>query len=351
MPETNKRIYDITVIGAGPVGLFAVFYAGMRGMSINLIDSLSQVGGQLNALYPEKYIYDMPGFPKIRAKELVEKMLEQANTAHPTLSLNQKICRIEPFPNIDEKDHYKIITESNEEFYSKTIVLALGMGAFQPRKIDNPELVKLEGKRVHYVLKPLSYYQNKDILLIGGGDSAADWTLALAQVNNDTNRPISKSITQIHRGSKFTAHESTVASIQQTQANVLTNHILQDITVLSEGENLKIKATIIHNLEKKTQELIVDDIIICTGYVAKLDFVQDSGIAMHKNSILVDDKMETNLPGIFAAGDVVQHSSKLKLIATGVGEATIAANYAKILVDPNAKAFPGHSTTIMAKKK
>lgn len=332
-----QKIYDVTVVGAGPVGLFGVFYAGMREMSINLMDSLSGPGGQLAALYPEKYIFDMPGFPKVLAKDLVHSLWEQAQLGKPDAHFNRKISKIQP--RSDFRDHFIIETEQGDSFLSKTIILAIGMGAFTPRKLDVAGLAEREGKNVHYILQPLEYYRNKRVLVIGGGDSAADWTLAMTN-------GLAKATTLIHRGTKFTAHEASITQIKGTQAQVLLNHELEGFT----EENGVLHATLVNNLSKEKINADFDQIIICVGFEAKLDFVKDSGLTMHGKSILVSDKMETNVPGIFAVGDVCHHGAKLKLIATGVGEAAIAANYAKVMVDPQAKAFPGHSTSKLGEK-
>jgi thioredoxin reductase len=338
-----QKIYDVTVVGAGPVGLFGVFYAGMREMSINLMDSLSGPGGQLAALYPEKHIFDMPGFPKVLAKDLVNNMWEQAQFGTPDVHFNRKITKIDPRDTTH--DHFSIHTEQGETFLSKTIILAIGMGAFLPRKLEVAGLAERVGKNVHYVLKPFEYYKDKRVLVIGGGDSAADWTLAMAS-KNQAGTTLAKSTTLIHRGTKFTAHEASITQIKSTNTKVLLNHELDFFT----ETNDVISATLVNNLTKEKTVADFDQIIICVGYEAKLDFVKDSGLTMQGKSILVNSKMETNIPGIFAIGDVCHHEAKLKLIATGVGEAAIAANYAKVFIDPLAKAFPGHSTSKLGEK-
>jgi len=356
MQQTSAKIHDVTIVGAGPVGLFAVFYAGMRKLSVHLVDSLAQVGGQLTALYPEKSIYDMPGFPEVRAKKLVDELFDQAKSAAPDLTLNCKITRIRPWPSAEARTAWALDAERGdgsgafpEPFVTKTIILALGMGAFRPRRLEVPGLDALEGKQVQYVLRPLETYRDRDVLVIGGGDSAADWTLALAKPwPEGSSRPLARSVTQIHRGAKFTAHEATVAEIQTTQAKVWMNHELRSFTVLP-GNPGRVRVVLEQNITKDTREIEVDDIVVCVGYIAKLDFVKDSGITMQGNAIKVNSRMETNLPGVFACGDVVHHEAKLKLIATGVGEAAIAANIAKTIVDPSAKAFPGHSTSLLGK--
>lgn len=334
------KTYDLAVVGAGPVGLFGVFYAGMRQMSVALIDSLDQVGGQLTALYPEKYIYDMPGFPRVMAKDLVRDLWKQAEFSKPDTYLNHKIQKL-----VAKDSVHELHMENGVVVVAKTVMLALGMGAFKPRKLEVPGLEEREGKNVHYVVKPFDYYNGKDVLVIGGGDSAADWCLALAH-KGDLQKPRCTRVTHIHRGVKFTAHEATMDLIKsETKAEICLTHELQALSDTTENGKTRLKCTLINNVSKETRDVIVDDIIIAAGYLAKLDFVKESGLAMQGNSIIVNEKMETNVPGVFAVGDVCSHNAKLKLIATGVGEAAIAANFAKVHIDPAAKAFPGHSTS------
>jgi thioredoxin reductase len=337
----EKKIYDITVVGAGPVGLFGVFYAGMRQMSINLIDSLDMVGGQLAALYPEKYIYDMPGFPRVMAKDLVRDLWQQAQLGSPDTHLGRKIAKITPASD----GTLDLLCESGEAFRTRTVMLALGMGAFKPRKLEVPGLEEREGRNVHYFVKSLDSYNGKDVLIIGGGDSAADWSMALS-LPGDDGKIRSQSVTLIHRTDKFAAHEASLSLLRKnSSAKIHTHTELQSLEDVTENGKIRLKCTLVQNLTKETREILVDDIIVCAGYLAKLDFVKESGLEMQGNSIKVNERMETNIPGVFAVGDVCTHGGKLKLIATGVGEAAIAANFAKTRIDPSAKAFPGHSTS------
>jgi thioredoxin reductase len=335
------ELYDLTVVGAGPVGLFGVFYAGMRGLRVNVLDSLEMIGGQLNALYPEKYIYDMPGFPKVMAKDLVKQLWEQAQFAKPALNLGRKVTRIERADG-----HLRLLCEGGEEFHSKTVMLALGMGAFKPRKLEVPGLAEREGRNVHYFVHKLDRFNDKRVLVIGGGDSAADWTLALGAPDQH-GRVRSKSVTMIHRTDKFAAHEASIGLLRELRhVQVITHTELQSFS--EEGGVLNCK--LVQNLTKAVSDHAFDEIIVCAGYLAKLDFVKESGLEMQGNAVKVNERMETNVPGVFAVGDVCTHAGKLKLIATGVGEAAIAANFAKVFIDPAAKAFPGHSTSIFAKE-
>ena len=340
------EIYDISVIGAGPVGLFGVFSAGMRNMSVALVDSLPQVGGQLNALYPEKYIYDVPGFPKVQARKLVESLYEQATFAKPDLYLASKVQAIDAFPAKGELEHYIIRTEDGKSIASRAILLSLGIGAFQPRKLQVDGLDEWEGSKIHYILKPLEHYRDKNVLIIGGGDSAADWTLALGESHSDK-KAIAKNITIIHRGVKFTAHESSVEKIKQE--SIAKIFLSSELEKVEEEEEGKLCCTIVNNVNQDRKITKVDYIIVCIGYVAKLGFVRDMGFKMKNNSILVNEFMETSKKGVFAAGDLVDYPGKIKLIVTGFGEASMAVNVAKTYIDPTAKVFPGHSTFLFGK--
>lgn len=309
-------------------------------MSINLIDSLDIVGGQLAALYPEKYIYDMPGFPRVMAKDLVRDLWKQAEIGAPDIHLGRKVVKIEK-----EEDVLAVRCESGESFRTRTVMLSLGMGAFKPRKLEVPGLEEREGKSVHYFVKPLDHYDDKDVLIIGGGDSAADWSMALS-LPGDDGKIRSRHVTLIHRTDKFSAHEASLNLLKEAGKTKIYTHMeLHSLADVYEEGGTRLKCILVQNLTKAQRELVVDDIIICAGYLAKLDFVKESGLEMQGNSIKVNERMETNIPGVFAVGDVCTHGGKLKLIATGVGEAAIAANFAKARIDPSAKAFPGHSTS------
>ncbi len=338
---SQPELFDLTVVGAGPVGLFGVFYAGLRGLRVNVLDSLEMIGGQLNALYPEKYIYDMPGFPKVMAKDLVKQLWEQAEFAKPALHLGRKVTKIQR-----AEGYLELLCENGETFRSKTVMLALGMGAFKPRKLEVPGLAEREGRNVHYFVHKLERFNGKDVLVIGGGDSAADWTLALGAPDAH-GKVRARSVTMIHRTDKFAAHEASIQLLRElSHVKVRTHTELQSF----EERDGRLHCQLVQNLTKATAPHSFDEIIVCAGYLAKLDFVKESGLEMAGNAVKVNERMETNVPGVFAVGDVCTHGGKLKLIATGVGEAAIAANFAKVFIDPTAKAFPGHSTSLFGKK-
>lgn len=318
---------DLTIIGAGPVGLFGAFYAGLRDMRTRIVDSLAEPGGQLTALYPEKYIYDVAGFPKVRARELVAGLWEQALQFHPTVCLDEEVTELSPADG-----GYRLRTGRDREHRTKTVLITGGVGAFVPRRLDRPEYARFEGRGLHYVLPGLSPFAGRRVLLLGGGDTAVDWAIHL--------EPIAKELTLIHRRDRFRAHEDSVRKLYASRTRVLAFHELEAI----EGDERVERAVVADNRTHEATTLEVEDIVVNFGMVADLGPIKTWGLQIRGNSILVNQKMETNLPGVFAAGDIVTFPGKLKLIATGFGEAATAVCAAKMLIDPTARYFPGHSS-------
>jgi ferredoxin/flavodoxin---NADP+ reductase len=320
-------IYDITIVGGGPTGLFGLFYAGMREMSAKVIDSLEELGGQLTALYPEKFIYDMPGFPQVKSKDLVTQMVEQGLQYGAAVCLGEKVQQLERQDGI-----WRLETHRGVVHLSRTIVITVGAGGFTPRKLSLPRLDEFECRGVYYFVKELEPFAGQRVLIVGGGDSALDWALNL--------EPIAESITLIHRRDRFRAHESSVNRLLDSSCDVCLFWELQSI----HGTDRVEAATIVENRSGETRTLPVDAIIFSLGFVADIGPIRQWGLELAGGTIKVNSRMETNLPGIYAAGDVVTYDGKLKLIATGVGEAAIAVNHAKTYIDPHARAFPGHSS-------
>ncbi|MFP3846516.1 NAD(P)/FAD-dependent oxidoreductase [Priestia filamentosa] len=329
----QKKIYDITVIGGGPIGLFAAFYAGMRNSSVKIIESLPQLGGQLSTLYPEKYIYDVAGFPKVRAQELVDGLKEQAYHFEPTVCLEQMVERLE----IHQSDGSIRLLTNSEEHYTKTVILTAGNGAFHPRKIELPEGEQYEDTNLHYFIDDLEKFRNKNVMVCGGGDSAVDWALML--------EPIAKQVTLVHRRDKFRAHEHSVTKLKQSSIQLKTPYV----PVSLNGGNGFINSVTLEQIKGGvTDTIAVDDVIVNYGFISSLGPMKDWGLIIEKNSIVVNSKMETNIPGVYAAGDICTYDGKVKLIATGFGEAPTAINNAKSFIDPGAKVQPLHSTSIFA---
>lgn len=326
--------YDMTIIGAGPVGLFTTFYAGMREANVHLIDSMEEVGGQLSALYPEKYIYDVAGFPKIKAQDLVDQLYEQALTFSPKITLGESVLNV----NRLDEETFEIITNANR-YLTRTIIITAGAGAFQPRKLEVNDSEKYEGSNLHYSIKKLDDFLGQDVLVCGGGDSAVDWSLAL--------EPIANSVTLIHRRDRFRAHEASVTELKNSNVTILTPFEVAELI----GDGQKIDQVLIREVRgDRTSLLNVDSVIVNFGFITDLGPLKNWGLEIHRNSISVNQQMETNIPGIYSAGDICIYKGKPKLIATGFGEATIAVNQAKLRIDPNAR-INIHSTHLFAKEK
>lgn len=325
------QVADVNIIGAGPIGLFAGFYTGQRGLSVRFIDPLPEPGGQLIALYPDKYVYDVAGFPKIMAKELVHSLRQQTSRFHPEYMLETTAVSLKR-----QDGHFEVITDTGETYPSRAIIIAAGIGAFAPRKLNAPGIAEFEGRGLAYSIKDLSYYRDKRVLIMGGGDSAADWFMML--------KDIAASVTLIHRRETFRAHPATVElmkkAVARGEGRILAPYELKELR----GDSWVREAVALQNQTKTEVPLAVDEVVSMLGYISKLGPIAEWGLALYDKQIQVGRDMQTSIPGIFACGDVAYYEGKVKLIAIGFGEAAIAANYAAHYVNPELSVTPGHSS-------
>ncbi|MFD1737768.1 NAD(P)/FAD-dependent oxidoreductase [Bacillus salitolerans] len=310
--------------------MFTAFYGGMRQARVKIIESLPQLGGQLSTLYPEKYIYDVAGFPKVRAQELVNNLIEQMAKFEPTVCLEESVEFVEKL----EDGTFQLKTNKQDHF-SKTIIITAGNGAFQPRRLDLEDAGRFEGKNLHYFVDDITKFAGKRVLVCGGGDSAVDWALML--------EPIAEKVFLTHRRNKFRAHEHSVENLFSSKVEIKTPY--QPTTLISENGKIA-KVTLQEVKGNNIETLEVDAVIVNFGFVSSLGPIKDWGLTIEKNSIVVNSKMETNVRGIYAAGDICTYEGKVKLIACGFGEAPTAVNNAKTYYDPNAKVQPLHSTSM-----
>ncbi|MBK5502013.1 NAD(P)/FAD-dependent oxidoreductase [Peribacillus sp. TH14] len=327
----EKKIDDITVIGGGPVGLFTAFYGGMRQAKVKIIESLPQLGGQLTALYPEKFIYDIAGFPKVRAQELVENLKEQMKVFEPTICLDEAVKLIEK----QEDGTFKITTNLDTHI-SKSVIITAGNGAFQPRKLELEDATQFENKNLHYFVNDMTRFKGKKVAILGGGDSALDWALML--------EPIAEKVTLIHRRDKFRAHEHSVNQLMNSSVEVKTPYVPSELV----GADQITKIVLEHTKTQQKELVDIDDLIVNYGFISSLGPIKEWGLKLEKNSIIVNSKQETNISGIYAAGDICTYEGKVKLITTGFGEGPTAVNNAKAYIDPKAKVQPMHSTSLFA---
>lgn len=326
----DDKVYEISIIGGGPTGLFAAFYAGMRQSSCKIIESLPQLGGQLSTLYPEKYIYDVAGFPKVLAKDLVEQLKEQAFQFDTQVAMGESVEEVHK-----NNDNVFEITTNKGIHLSKTIIISAGCGAFSPRKLEIDGVEKYESTNLHYFVDDLSAFKGKKVLVCGGGDSAVDWSLML--------EPIADKVTMIHRRDKFRAHEHSLENLMASKVDVKTPLRVKEVFGETNIEKVTLEDV---STKEVVQELDVDAVLVNFGFISSLGPIKNWGLNIDRGSIVVNTRMETNIPGIYAAGDISTYTGKIKLIATGFGEAPTAVNNAKSYIDPNAKVQPGHSSNM-----
>ena len=335
----THELRDLTIIGAGPTGLFALFYAGMRGATAQIVDALPDLGGQLAALYPEKDIFDVAGFPRVPAKDLVKSLAEQALQFHRETGLpahlNQQVVALE-----EEDGHYVLVTES-DRFPTRAIVIAGGIGAFHPRRLPQTFAEPWYGRGVFDVVTRPSDYAGQHVVIIGGGDSAFDWT---AQIRHHA-----KHVTLVHRSDRFRAHAATVTEVHDAAnggGNVSVN-TFHELGAIHADDGEKMSRISLKNIKEKTMHDIQADVLLpMLGYVSDMKAMESWGLSLVKDEIAVPPTMEAGRPGIYAAGDITTYPGKLKLIACGFGEAAIAVNQAVHWIYPDKKVNPGHSSNM-----
>ena len=336
MSDTAADVKDVTIIGGGPTGLFAAFYAGLRGVSCRIVDALPQLGGQLMALYPEKYIFDVGGLPRILAKDLAKNMIEQGTQFAPEVVLEAEVQRLH------HEDGVWRLETPRGSYLSKTIVITAGKGALNPRVLECPgwnEHYGRDGGGLHTHVRQPEDFRGKRVLLVGGGDSAVDWVLGL--------RGVASEVTLIHRRDEFRAHKASVEEMRALAASgevkVMTPYEVREI----HGESGCVARAVIYNNETNEDTAMeVDAVVALLGFKPDLGPIANWGLELERNTIKVSQLMETNLPGVYGAGDVVHYPGKLELIATGYGEAAIAVNNAVHHINPKARVSPGHSTNL-----
>ena len=330
------EIRDITIIGGGPVGLFGAFYAGMRGASCRIIDALPDLGGQVTALYPEKYLYDVGGFPKILGKDFIRQLVQQGTQFKPEVQLAQEVVGLDTSEE-SGKPLFTLKTAAGS-FPSRALVVAAGIGAFSPRKLPIDDYDTWVGRGLYDKVLDPKAFRDRRVLLVGGGDSAFDWAVGL--------QGIAKRVLMIHRRDGFRAHQATIDAVQALHsAGKMELRTFWEVKQIHGSKGIE-GVTIINNRTKEEERVPLDAVIPLLGFVSHLGDVAHWGLALEKDEIVVNQMMETSRPGIYAAGDVVTYPGKLKLIATGFGEVCSAVNNAVHWIYPDKKQFPGHSSNM-----
>ena len=314
---------DLLIIGAGPTGLFAAYYAGFRGHRVVVVDSLPELGGQITAMYPEKQIFDVAGFPSIKGRDLVDGLVEQAATGDPTYVLDRTASTLQ-----SDDDSVTIGLDDGSTVRAGAVLITAGIGKFSPRPLPAGE--GWLGRGLEFFVPSFAPYAGKDVVIVGGGDSAFDWALHL--------EPIAQSVALVHRRDAFRAHERTVQQVRDSSVEIITK---AQVTALN-GDDLLESVEITIGDEKSTRP--AQAVVAALGFIADLGPLQEWGIEVEKRHVVVGPSMQTSLPRVFAAGDITEYPGKVRLIAVGFGEAATAVNNATVAIDPSAKVFPGHSS-------
>lgn len=316
---------DVVIIGAGPAGLYATYYAGFRGFSVMVVDALSEIGGQITAMYPEKEIFDIAGFPAVKGRDLIDGLIKQAESAKPVYKLATRVEKLEEIT-----DGIKLTLDSDEVIEAKVVVIAGGIGAFTPRPL--PVGMQWLGKGLVHFVPTLSDHVGKDVVIAGGGDSAFDWAYTL--------HPIAKSVTLVHRRDAFRAHAATVELVKNLGVELITS---AEISAIDGDEKINsVEITFKETGEKRLLEC--DTVVAALGFIANIGPIAEWGLQLEKRHILVDTSMQTSVKRVFAVGDIATYEGKVPLISVGFGEAALAINNAAPYIDEHSGIFPGHSS-------
>ncbi|MBV7506169.1 NAD(P)/FAD-dependent oxidoreductase [Bacillus sp. sid0103] len=324
------KLYDVTIIGGGPVGLFTAFYCGMREMETKIIEFLPYLGGKVSYFYPEKVIRDIGGIPAISGENLIQQLVVQAQTFNPTIVLNQQVMGLERL----EDGTFLLTSHNGEKHHTRAIILATGFGTLKSAKLDVENAEQYEGRNLRYAVERLNYYKDKHVLISGGGNSAVDWANELL--------PIARQVTVVHRRHEFSGLERNISNLRKSTATILTPYVLEALR----GEGEGITSVNVKNIETNDiQTIEVDEVLVNHGFCIDLGPIKGWGLEFEYGNIKVDSQMQTNIEGIFAAGDVANYPNKLHLIAGGFSEGPTAVNSAKAYIEPQKELKPIYSTS------
>lgn len=316
---------DMLIVGAGPVGLYAAYYAGFRGFSTVVCDTLPEIGGQISAMYPEKWIFDVAGFPEVRGRDLVEGLARQAAAYGPHYILGEQAMTFE-----QTEAGVRVTTSQDTVIDAKVLLITGGIGAFKPRPL--PAADSFVGQGIVFFVPKLGVHAGQDVVIVGGGDSAFDWAVSL--------HPIARSITLVHRREAFRAHAGTVDRVRDLGVRLVTS---SEVTAI-EGDGQVTGVEVTHKQTGVQTHLPADAVVAALGFIASIGPLADWGLDLDKRRLVVDTTMATNVPRVYAAGDIATYPGKVPLISVGFGEAALAVNNAAPLIDPTHGVFPGHSS-------
>lgn len=322
----THRSCDILIIGAGPVGLYGAYYAGFRGFDTVVLDTLPEAGGQITAMYPEKDIFDVAGFPVVKGRELVERLIEQAAAGSPEYLLEEQAIDLQT----SEVGPVVVTTAADRTIEAKAVILTGGIGSFRPRPI--PVGTEWVGRGVAYFVPRLADYADRDVVIVGGGDSAFDWAWSL--------HPIARSVTIVHRREEFRAHAGMVEKVRALGVSFATS---SELAAIHGGDRVT-AVDVRHKVTGEVSTFATDSVVAALGFIANIGPMADWGLELSKRRVVVDAAMHSSLPRVLAAGDLASYPGKVPLISVGFGEVATAVNNAAPLVKPGLGVFPGHSS-------
>ncbi|OLR90057.1 NAD(P)/FAD-dependent oxidoreductase [Actinokineospora bangkokensis] len=323
-PPTTQDV-DLLIVGAGPTGLYAAYYAGFRELSTAVVDSLPEPGGQVTAMYPEKVIYDVAGFPAVRGRDLVDALVAQAGQWGPSYLLGRRAHALTP-----DGDGYAVGLDGGATVRARAVLITAGIGEFTPRPL--PAGTGWLGRGMVHFVPALEAHRDQHVVVVGGGDSAFDWALAL--------HPIARSVTIVHRRARFRAMPATVRQVEGLGVRIITDAEVTEFR----GEPELAGVAVLRKGETEPEVLPAHAVVAALGFTADLGPIESWGLEISHRSIAVDSTMRTARERVYAAGDVASYPGKVKLIATGFGEAATAVNNIAVALDPDAHLFPGHSS-------
>lgn len=322
-----SREVDLLVVGAGPTGLYAAYYAGFRDLSVALVDALPEPGGQVTAMYPEKMIFDVAGFPQIKGRDLVAALVEQADQYEPAYLLGRHAISVS-----DEDGGVRVDVGEHESVRAGAVLITAGIGEFTPRPLPAGE--DWLGRGVVHFIPELAVHHGHDVVVVGGGDSAFDWALAL--------HPVARSVTLVHRRQRFRAQPGMVRKVEALDVPLITDAEVAEIR----GDVSGVHEVEIALRDDQRRVLPAQTVVAALGFTADLGPIESWELELDKRTIRVDSTMRTNRERVYAAGDVASYPGKVRLIATGFGEAATAVNNIAVTLDPKARLFPGHSSDL-----
>ena len=333
---------DVAIVGAGPAGLFAVFELGLLDIKCHLVDILSKPGGQCAELYPEKPIYDIPGFPEVSAQGLVDNLIKQIQPFHPAFHMGEQVERVEVLGTA-QAPKFLLATDAGTEIEAKCVVIAAGGGSFQPKKPPIPEIDLYEGKSVFYAVRKVEQFRGRRVVIVGGGDSALDWALNL--------HPVAARVTLIHRRDQFRAAPHSVNAMRELVASGEMDFVMGQVAGLK-GADRQLSALVVRKEDGETVDLPCDDMLPFFGLTMKLGPIAGWGLNLHENLVPTDtEKFETSTPGVFAIGDIITYPGKLKLILSGFHEGALAAQKIHRYVFPDKRLVFQYTTSSTNLKK